>query len=97
MTHGPDAIAELVREGGTSYPISVSQLEREHALDNVQIDERGNSMMVGELLAEVETDRFEDEEDLRASLEPAFEAERERRNTGIIGTIKELVLGTYTR
>lgn len=97
MTHGPDAIVELIEEHGMTYPISAARLEREHALANVQIDEAGNSMMVSELLEAVETDRFENENDVREAFAVAFEAERERRDTGIFGTIKQLFLGTYTR
>jgi hypothetical protein len=30
-------------------------------------------------------------------MEPLFEAERRKRNVGIIGKLKRIVLGTYTR
>ena len=97
MTYGPDTVAELIEEDGMTYPLTVAQLERGHALTNVQIDKKGNTMMIGELLEDIDTNRFEDENDLRKSFEPAFEAERERRNVGILGKIKQLFLGTYTR
>lgn len=97
MTYGPKTVAELIEENGWSYPVSVTRLEREHALMNVSIDEKGHSMMLGELLAEGDVDRFEDEDDLYEKLEPLFEGERQKRSVGIVGKIKQLVLGTYTR
>jgi hypothetical protein len=97
MTHGPRKVAELIEEKGWTYPVSVSRLEREHALTNVSIDGKGDSMMLGELLAKGNIDRFEDEDDLYEKLEPLFEQERQRRSVGIVGKIKKLVLGTYSR
>lgn len=97
MTHGPQKIAELIEESGWSYPVSVTRLEREHALTNILIDEKGDSMMLGELLAQGDIDRFEDEDDLYEKLEPLFEQERQRRSVGLLGKIKQMVLGTYTR
>lgn len=92
MTHGPDAVHELVAESGWSYPVSVRRLEREHALANVQVDEEGNSIMLAELLSEADVDRFESREDLDSKLGPVFEAESERRNVGLLGRIKKTFL-----
>lgn len=97
MTYGPQKIAELVEESGWSYPVTTTRLERKYALENVQIDEKGNSIMLGELLSNTDVDRFEDEDDLYVKLEPLFEAERQERHVGVLGKIKQLVLGTYTR
>src|SRR6056297_1670655 len=97
MIPGPEKVAELVEEEGWSYLVSVTRLEREHALTNVSINKKGDSIMLGELLAQGDLDRFEDEDDLYEKLEPLFEEERQRRDVGLIGKIKQLVLGTYTR
>jgi hypothetical protein len=93
MSYGAEAVAELVAESGLSYPVSVRRLEREFALNNVDIDERGNSMMVAEVLAETDADRFTDRDDLVRTLEPLFEEEREERRPGIIGRVKRLIIG----
>jgi hypothetical protein len=93
MTHGPDAVHELITESGWSYPVSVRRIEREHALANIQLDEKGNSIMVTELLSTVDADRFESREDLDRKLGPAFEAESERRKVGLIGHLKRTFLG----
>lgn len=93
MTHGPDAVHELVAESGWSYPVSVRRLEREHALANVQLDEEGNSIMLAELLSQADVDRFESREDIGSKLGPVFEAESERRNVGLFGRIKKTFLG----
>jgi hypothetical protein len=93
MTHGPAAVHELIEESGWSYPVSVRRVEREHALANIQVDKKGNSIMVAELFAQTDVDRFEDREDLERKLEPVFEAESERRKVGIIGHLKKTFLG----
>ncbi|WP_101296997.1 hypothetical protein [Halegenticoccus soli] len=95
MTHGPDAVHELVEDSGWSYPVSVRRLEREHALANVQLDERGNSIMLAELLSGADVDRFESREDLDRKLRPVFEAERKERATGVIGRLKRSLLGRW--
>jgi hypothetical protein len=91
MAYGPDAVAELVERSGWSYPVTVRRLEREHALANVQVDERGNTAMLGEVLARSEASRFENPEDLRKKLEPAFEAESASRRRGLVGYVKSLL------
>ncbi len=93
MAHGPDAIHELVEESGWSYPVSVNRLDREHALKNVQLDERGNSIMVGELLAAADAERFESREDLQHKLGPVVERESRARRKGILGRVKGYFLG----
>jgi hypothetical protein len=93
MTYGPDAIHELVEESGWLYPVSVRRLEREHALANIQVDEKGNSIMLAELLGETDIDQFESYEDLVIKLGPVFETESDRRNVGLIGHLKKTFLG----
>lgn len=93
MTHGPDAVHQLITESGWSYPVSARRLEREHALSNVQLDEKGRSIMLAELLSEADADRFEDQTDLREKLEPVFEREIDSRRVGVIGRLKRSLLG----
>lgn len=92
-TYGPDAVHELIEESGLSYPVSTRRLEQEHALTNVTIDADGNSVMLAELLSEVETDRFDDRRDLETTLGPVCEAESDRRHVGIVGKLKQTFLG----
>lgn len=92
MTHGADAVHEIIEDSGWSYPVMMSDLEREHALTNLDIDADGKSIMLGELLVDVEVDRFESQEDLEAKLKPVFEAERERRKLSFFERIKHLLL-----
>jgi len=93
MTYGPDAVHELVAQSGWSYPVSVRRLEREHGLANVALDERGNSIMLMELLESVDADRFEDREELSRALDPIIEAELRSRHTGIVEQLKRTFLG----
>ncbi|WP_254546816.1 hypothetical protein [Halomarina pelagica] len=94
MTHGADAIHELVEDAGWSYPVTANRLERQYALTNVQLDEDGKYMiMVSELFLDAEVDRFESREDLERKLEPVIEAEIESRRVGIVGRLKRTFFG----
>jgi hypothetical protein len=92
MTHGPEAVHELIEESGWSYPVSVRRLEREHALANVQLDEGGNSAMLSELLARGEFDRFESRTDLDEKVGEVIDEELAERKTGIVERIKRTFL-----
>lgn len=92
MTHGPEAVHELIEESGWSYPVSVRRLEREHALANVQLDEDGNSAMLSELLARGEFDRFESRTDLDEKVGDVIDEELAERKTGILERIKRTFL-----
>lgn len=93
MTHGPEAVHELIEESGWSYPVSVRRLEREHALANVQLDAKGHSIMLSELLLDADVDRFESREDLERKLEPVFREEIASRTDGLLGRVKRSLLG----
>jgi hypothetical protein len=96
MTHGPDAVHRLIEDSGWSYPVSVTRLEREHPLANVTMNERGDSIMLVELLSEVEADSFGSRSDLEATLEPIFEEISRDRNPGVVTRVKRLFLGNET-
>ena len=93
MVYGLDAIDKLVQEAELSYPVTVRELEREYALTNIDIDSRGQSIMVSELLAPTDVDRFENEADLHEKLGPLLEQEQSTRRTGVIGKLKDTFLG----
>lgn len=93
MGHGPDAVHELIDESGWSYPVSTRRLERSMPMENVAIDEDGNSMMLSELLQEADVDRFEDREDLERKLGPVCRDESEARKVGILGRVKRAFFG----
>ena len=93
MTHGPDAVHELVAEAGWSYPVTSRRLEERRPMANVVIDEDGNSMMLSELLHEADVQRFDSREDLQEKLGPVCEAESAARQTGIVGKLKKTFLG----
>ena len=93
MTHGPDAVHELVAEAGWSYPVTSRRLEERRPMANIIIDENGNSMMLSELLVEADVQRFESREDLQRKLGPVCEAESSARQTGIVGKLKKTFLG----
>jgi|GEM_PF-3156019 len=90
MAYGSESVRELIASSDLSYPISVSQLEREFALENITIDKRGNSVMLVEVLKDVNADRFEDEDDLVEKLEPAFERHRRERGGGLLDRLKRV-------
>ena len=93
MTHGPDAIHELIADSGWSYPVEIRRLEREHAFANVELDEQGNSITVAELLEGVDAKQIESRDELQRLFRPVFEREAETRQVGIIGRIKRAFSG----
>lgn len=97
MAVGTQEIHELIEDAGLEYPVSVRRLREEYPLENVEIDQRGNSMILSELLAEVETDRFDSRSDLERAVEPVVRRESERRRVGWLGMLKRAVLGKPLR
>ncbi|MFC4552868.1 MULTISPECIES: hypothetical protein [Halorussus] len=93
MTTGPDAIHELIEESGWSYPVRVRKLEREHAFANVPVDAKGNSVMVAELLADVDAREIESRDELERLFGPVFEREAESRRVGLFGKVKRAFYG----
>jgi hypothetical protein len=93
MAHGPDAVHELIEESGWSYPVSVRRLEREHALANVRLDDRDNYIMLGELLADVEGNRFESREDLQRKVGPIVEERSRARRSGVLARVVDAIRG----
>lgn len=93
MSYGPDAVHELIEDSGMSYPVTVRELEREHALANVQLDSRGNTAMLSEVLANGDFKRFESREDLDEKLGEAVRAELASRQTGWVAKLKATFFG----
>lgn len=93
MAYGPDSVHELIVESGWSYPVTARRLEESQPMENVRIDERGNSMMLSELLHEADVKRFESREDLDRKLGPVCEAESAARYTGVVGRLRQTFLG----
>lgn len=88
MAYGPEAVHELIEESGWSYPVTVRRLESEHALANVQLDEKGNTAMLSEVLARGDFDRFESRADLEEKVGAAIDRELADRGTGLFARIK---------
>lgn len=88
--HGVDAVAAIIDDAGWSYPVSTRRLLNEHALRNVEIDAKGNSMMLGELLDPGDVREFTSKTDLERKLEPVFERHRAERRTGLLAKLRGL-------
>lgn len=91
-TYGIDAVTELIEDADVEYPVSVDRLVREHALANVDIDEEGNSIMLGELMNVADVREFADEEDVARTLAPVFDRLREERQV----TLLDRLVGIFT-
>jgi len=86
-THGTDAVRRVIEDSDLEYPVPVDRLVREHALVNVDIDAKGNSIMLGELLNQAGVSELIDEDDVDRKLAPVFERLRAERNPGLIRRI----------
>lgn len=92
MTHGPDAVQELIEDADLTYPVSVNRLERKRPLANVELSEEGYSIMLVELLSETDVEEFESERDLEEKLQPVFDRKREERKPGVFERVKDVFL-----
>lgn len=92
MTHGTDAVVEVVEEAELGYPVSVRRLLAEHALANVELDAKGNSLTLSELLGSTDLREFESEADLRRKVDPLVERRRAERHRGLV----ERLVGLFT-
>ena len=86
-THGTDAVRRVIDDSDLEYPVPVDRLVREHALVNVDIDAKGNSIMLGELLNQSGVNEFTDEDDVDRKLSPVFERLHAERHTSLLGRI----------
>lgn len=86
--HGADAIAALIEDAEWSYPVSTRRFLGEYALQNIEIDEKGNSVMIGEVVDPNEFREFTSEDDLRRKLTPVFERLRAERQSGIMRRLR---------
>lgn len=93
MAYGPEAVHKLIEEAGWSYPVATRRLEQNYPLENITVDETGNSIMLSELLFAADTDCFENREDLERKLGPVCERESAARKLGIVGRLKRAFLG----
>lgn len=93
MANGPDSVHEIIVESGWSYPVTARRLETSRPMANIIIDEKGNSMMLPELLHKADVERFDSREDLEQKLGPVCEAESKERHLGILGRLKQTFLG----
>lgn len=89
-THGVEAVQDLIEESEVTYPVSTRRLLREHALANVEIDGKGNSMMLGEVLGPTDIREFSSEADLEQKLEPVFERHRAERRRSVFDRLKRI-------
>lgn len=88
--HGVDAVAAIIEDAGWSYPVSTRRLLDEHALRNIEIDARGNSMMLGEVLDPSDVREFTSEDDLERKLKPVFERHRAERRSGLLDRLRRI-------
>lgn len=88
MGHGTDALHELIEDADWSYPVKLQKLEQEHPFANIEIDEKGNSITLVELLEHVDAKQIESRKDLERLFAPVFEQETQARQSGVIGKIK---------
>lgn len=93
MAYGPDSVHEIIVESGRSYPVTSRRLEERKPMENISIDDCGNSMMLSELLHRADVKRFENRRDLERKLGPVCEAESASRRSGIVGQLKQTFLG----
>lgn len=87
---GIAALAARLEETDVEYPATAEEICS--AVDNTAVpyDGSGNTLELGEALAEVGTERFETESQLLEEVHPVFERRR-RAGGGVVARIRQLL------
>lgn len=78
VAFGIAAVDDRLESVDVSYPVSAGALQEQVGDVAVPYDTRGHRVRLGDVIAECERERFEDEQDLLNALHPVFERHRER-------------------
>ena len=88
---GIAALDADLSDADVSYPTDVQTLERELGDVEVPYDATGNSMTLGEALAQTDRREFQHEQELLNALHPVFEAKRESARNSLLAQLRSLV------
>lgn len=78
VAFGIAAVDDELESFDVSYPASARELRESVGHVEVPYDTRGHSVRLGEVLGEVEVERFEDEQELLNAMHPVFERRRQQ-------------------
>jgi len=92
---GPDVIefgiAEVAAEldgGDFSFPATGEEVVQALSNPRIKYDAKGHTVALSEAVAEVERDRFNDEQEFLNALHPVFEQYRHSRTPGVIERVR---------
>jgi hypothetical protein len=95
---GPDvvefgiaALAAKLESREVSYPVSASQLTRQHGDVTVPVDASGHEIELAEALEQSTATEFDSESDLLDALHPVFENEREAVSRSVVAQLRGLL------
>lgn len=85
------ALDGAIEEWGLSFPVDRDELAARHGDESVAVGPSGHEMELSTALGRTSEETFESKQQLLNALHPVFEAERERRGSSILGTLRSLV------
>ncbi|WP_254769050.1 hypothetical protein [Salinilacihabitans rarus] len=88
---GIAAVDALLKRSELSFPASSDDVAAELGHERVPCDAYGNDVSLGEVLAEVDRDRFDSRQQLLNDLHPVFEEYRKRRSGGVVKQVRSLL------
>ncbi len=88
---GIAAMDARLEDAELRYPVSAAELAEEYGHTEVPFDAAGNSMTIGDALAEADRDRFDSQQDLLNALHPVFERKRQAASNSLIAQLRTLV------
>lgn len=91
MAFGIAALDARIENRDVSFPISIDELRESCGDMQIAIDPSGTEIAFATILDQCTRDSFENRQDLLNALHPIFEAERERKSSGVIGRLRQFV------
>jgi hypothetical protein len=88
---GIAALDARLEDAEVTYPVTTAELVDEYGQTEVPFDAGGNTMTVGEALAEADRDQFDSQQDLLNALHPVFERKRQATSTSLLAQLRALV------
>lgn len=88
---GIAALEPHLEDAEVHYPVSKSELATSLGDRKIPVDAAGRTVSLGRILDDVESDRFDSEQELMNELHPAFEAHRLHESSGVIGKLRSFL------
>jgi hypothetical protein len=88
---GIAALDARLDRADVSFPVDRERLRRRLGDESVPYDAAGNEVALDTVLADVDRERFDDEQELLNALHPVFEDLRATKRRSVVGQVRALL------